>query len=73
MPLAYRMKDFAQLTGLSLSTVKREVYAGKLKAIKKRGNVLITAEAAREYLELFDDPEIKNEAQPQDETLQENA
>jgi hypothetical protein len=48
--LAYRPAEFARATGLSLSTVKREIYDGKLKAIRKRGAVIIPAEAAREYL-----------------------
>ena len=49
--LAYRVKDFAQLTGLSLSFVKREIYAGKLKTHKKGSVVLILVEDARAYLE----------------------
>jgi len=48
--LAYSPKNFAELADLSLSFVKREIYAGNLKAIKRGGRVIIPAEAARAYL-----------------------
>jgi excisionase family DNA binding protein len=61
--LAYSIDRFAELTGLSVSTVKREIYAGKLKAVKPRGRVLIPVESAREYLGL------KEEARESSESL----
>jgi len=48
--LAYSVKSFAELSELSESFVKREIYAGNLKAIKRGGRVIIPAEAARAYL-----------------------
>jgi hypothetical protein len=61
-PLAYRPKDFARLTGLSLSTVKREIYAGNLKVVRRRGVVLIPAEAARAYLAINEETRIQTES-----------
>jgi hypothetical protein len=49
-PLAYSVQNFAKLADLSVSFVKREIYDGNLKAIKRRGRVIIPAEAARAYL-----------------------
>jgi hypothetical protein len=48
--LAYRMNEFALLTGLSLRQVKTEIYSGNLGAIRKGKIVLIPAESARAYL-----------------------
>jgi excisionase family DNA binding protein len=48
--LAYSIKEFAEHTSLSRTTVWREIKAGKIRAIKPRGRVLIPIEAAREYL-----------------------
>lgn len=47
---AYSVKSFALAHELSESFVKREIYAGNLKAIKRGGRVIIPAEAARAYL-----------------------
>lgn len=49
-PLSYTYKDAARATGLGVSTLVREVRAGRLKRVKVRGRVLITDEELRRYL-----------------------
>lgn len=49
-PLAYNFKDAAKVTGLGVSTLEREVRAGRLKKIRVRSRVLITDEELRRYL-----------------------
>jgi len=63
--LAYTVKSFAKAAELSESFVKREIYDGNLKAIKRRGRVIVPAEAARAYLA----GEQQNETRIQTETL----
>jgi hypothetical protein len=48
--LSYRVREFIQATGLSRSTVQREIYEGKLPVLMVRGCLLIPADVAREYL-----------------------
>jgi hypothetical protein len=60
--LAYSIESFARLAELSESTVKREIYAGNLKAVKKRSRVLIPVEAAREYLALKEEAQAGNQS-----------
>lgn len=50
--LAYRPIEFARLTGLSLSTIKREIYNGNLRVLRVRRMVIIPIDVARQYLEL---------------------
>lgn len=49
-PISYTYKDAARATGLGVSTLVREVRAGRLKRVKVRGRVLITDEELRRYL-----------------------
>jgi excisionase family DNA binding protein len=48
--LAYTYRDAARVTGLGVSTIRREVTVGRLKNIRVRGRVLITDEELRRYL-----------------------
>lgn len=49
-PLAYTYPGAAKATGLGVSTLRREVRAGRLKSTRVRGRVLITDEELRRYL-----------------------
>lgn len=49
-PLAYGYEGAAQMTGLGVRTIRREVRAGRLKHVKVRGRVLITDAELRRYL-----------------------
>jgi excisionase family DNA binding protein len=49
-PLSYTYKQAAKATGASVSTLAREVRAGRLKASKLRGRVVITTEELRRFL-----------------------
>jgi excisionase family DNA binding protein len=49
-PLSYTYQGAARATGLGVTTIRREVRAGRLKRTKVRGRVLITDEALRRYL-----------------------
>jgi excisionase family DNA binding protein len=49
-PLSYTFKGAARATGLGVTTLRREVRAGRLKKTKVRGRVLITDEELRRYL-----------------------
>jgi hypothetical protein len=50
-PLAYSFEGASKATGLGVSTLRREVRAGRLEAKKLRGRVVITAEALARYLD----------------------
>jgi hypothetical protein len=50
-PVAYRYPDFIARFGVSRSTADREIKAGRLKAIKRGKSVIITAAAAKAWLE----------------------
>jgi excisionase family DNA binding protein len=49
-PLSYTYRTAAKATGLGVSTIRREVRAGRLKRIKVRGRVLITDAELRRFL-----------------------
>jgi excisionase family DNA binding protein len=51
-PLAYTYKGAARVTGLGVSTLSREVRAGRLKCIKVRNRVLITDDELRRFLKV---------------------
>ena len=55
-PLAYNYEGAAQATGLGVSTIRREVRAGRLKNVKVRGRVLITDAELRRYLAEMERP-----------------
>ncbi|HLY78630.1 MAG TPA: helix-turn-helix domain-containing protein [Caulobacteraceae bacterium] len=49
-PLAYSFQGAAQATGVGVSTLRREVRAGRLHAVRLRGRVVIPAEELQRYL-----------------------
>jgi excisionase family DNA binding protein len=49
-PLAYTFKEAAKVTGLGVSTIAREVRAGRLHKIRVRSRVLIMDEELQRYL-----------------------
>jgi excisionase family DNA binding protein len=49
-PLALGIPSFAQLIGVSPSTVEREIYAGRLRSIHIRGRRLIPYAEGERYL-----------------------
>ena len=49
-PLAYSFESAAKATGVGVSTLRREVRAGKLHAVRVRGRVVITEEELQRYL-----------------------
>ncbi len=48
--LSYRIAELPAVTGISQSTVKRLIAAGKLEKVKVGGMTLITAESVRALL-----------------------
>lgn len=62
-PLAYRVKDFARLTGLSESTIKRLIYSGQIKGLKIGRSMIIPAEAVKEFLAGQSQNETRNQAE----------
>lgn len=49
-PLAYTYKGAAKALGIGVSTITRDVRAGKLHVTRIRGRVLITDQELRRYL-----------------------
>jgi excisionase family DNA binding protein len=49
-PLAYSFQGASKATGLGVSTLRREVRAGRLRAVRVRGRVVITDEDLQRYL-----------------------
>lgn len=49
-PIAYTYKTASHATGLGISTLQREVRAGRLRTTRIRGRVLFTDEELRRFL-----------------------
>jgi hypothetical protein len=45
------IKDFADHHGIGMTTARKEIKAGRLKALKVRRRVIITDEAERDWLQ----------------------
>jgi excisionase family DNA binding protein len=54
--LAYTVKEAARVTGLGVSTINREVRAGRLHKIRVRSRVLITDDELRRFLKQAAEP-----------------
>ena len=54
-PLAYALKDAHKVLGIGMSSLQREIRAGRLKVKRLRGRVVITTEELERYLAAADD------------------